>query len=119
LVACAPATRSSPIFLSRGAQASGWRDHDDGQIQVNPYENVIAGRREQAFPVLSEADISRVERFGERRQYHRGERLFAVGERTPGHVLGAERRVDDDFPTIESQFRVIPSTERVRSCLSR
>jgi thioredoxin reductase (NADPH) len=58
--------------------------HDDGQIQVNPYEIVIGGRRDQAFPVLSEADISRVERFGERRQYRRGERLFAAGERTPG-----------------------------------
>ena len=58
--------------------------HDDGQIQVNPYESVIGGRRDQAFPVLSEADISRVERFGERRQYRRGERLFAAGERTPG-----------------------------------
>ena len=58
--------------------------HDDGQIQVNPYESVVGGRREQAFPVLSEADISRVERFGERRQYRRGERLFAAGERTPG-----------------------------------
>ena len=58
--------------------------HDDEQIQVNPYESIIAGRREQAFPVLSEADLSRVERFGERRQYRRGERLFAAGERTPG-----------------------------------
>ena len=58
--------------------------HDDEQIQVNPYESIIAGRREQAFPVLSEADLSRVERFGERRRYRRGERLFAAGERTPG-----------------------------------
>ena len=31
-----------------------------------------------------QADIWRVERFGERRQYRRGERLFAAGERTPG-----------------------------------
>src|SRR6516164_2988359 len=58
--------------------------HDGGQIQVNPYENVIAGRRDQAFPVLSEADISRLERFGELRRYHRGEWLFGAGERTPG-----------------------------------
>ena len=58
--------------------------HDDGQLQVNPYESVIGGRRDQAFPVLTEADISRVERFGERRRYRRGERLFAAGERTPG-----------------------------------
>jgi thioredoxin reductase (NADPH) len=51
---------------------------------VNPYESVIGGRRDQAFPVLNDADISRLERFGERRRYRRGERLFAAGERTPG-----------------------------------
>jgi CRP-like cAMP-binding protein len=51
---------------------------------VSPYETVIARRRDQAFPVLNEADISRLERFGERRRYRRGERLFAAGERTPG-----------------------------------
>ncbi len=51
---------------------------------MNPYDNVISGRRDQAFPVLSEADLSRIERFGERRRYRRGERLFGAGERTPG-----------------------------------
>ena len=74
----------SPAWGWRSAQASVWRTHDDGQIPVNPYESVVGGRRDQAFPVLSEADISRVERFGERRQYRPGERLFAAGERTPG-----------------------------------
>jgi thioredoxin reductase (NADPH) len=54
---------------------------------VNPYESVIGGRRDQAFPVLNEADISRLERFGERRRYRRGERMFAAGERTPGMFL--------------------------------
>ena len=51
---------------------------------MTPYEKVIGGRGDQAFPVLSEADLSRIERFGERRRYRRGERLFAAGERTPG-----------------------------------
>jgi hypothetical protein len=50
--------------------------------QVNLYANVILGRRDQAFPVLSEADVSRLERFGEHRQYRRGEQLFKAGERT-------------------------------------
>jgi thioredoxin reductase (NADPH) len=54
---------------------------------VNPYETIIEGRRDQAFPVLSEADIARVERFSEHRQYRRGERPFAAGERTPGMFL--------------------------------
>ncbi len=58
--------------------------HDDGQIQVNPYEDIVAVRRDQAFPILSEADISHVEQFGERRRYSRGERLFGAGERAPG-----------------------------------
>ena len=67
----------------QGAPASAWRTLDGGQIKVNPYESVIGGRHDQAFP-LTDSDISRIERFGERRQYHRGERVFAAGERTPG-----------------------------------
>jgi hypothetical protein len=54
---------------------------------VNPYETAIPGGRDQAFPTLSDVDISDLERFGERRQYCRGERLFAAGERTPGMFL--------------------------------
>jgi thioredoxin reductase (NADPH) len=54
---------------------------------VNIYESAVGWRREQAFPTLAEADISRLERFGERRRYRRGERLFAAGERTPGMFL--------------------------------
>jgi thioredoxin reductase (NADPH) len=34
--------------------------------------------------VLSEAEISRIERFGEHQKYRRGERLFAAGERAAG-----------------------------------
>ena len=63
------------------------RMHDDRQIQVNPFASAIGGRRDQAFPTLTEADISRGERFGERRQYRRVERLFAAGDRTPGMFL--------------------------------
>jgi thioredoxin reductase (NADPH) len=54
---------------------------------VNPFESIIGGRRDQAFPVLSQADISRLERFGQRRRYRRGERLFGARERTPGMFL--------------------------------
>ena len=49
-----------------------------------PYAGNLSGRRDQFLPVLSEAEISRIERFGERRKYGRGERLFAAGERAPG-----------------------------------
>jgi thioredoxin reductase (NADPH) len=54
------------------------------QSLSTPYENIIGGRRDQALPVLGEADLLRIARFGERRQYRRGERLFAAGERAPG-----------------------------------
>jgi hypothetical protein len=49
-----------------------------------PYASNISGRKDQFLPVLSEAEISRIEPFGERRKYRRGERLFAAGERAPG-----------------------------------
>jgi hypothetical protein len=77
--------------MGRGAEASVWRMHDEGQIRVNPYETAIPGRRDQAFHTLSDVDISELERFGERRQYCRGERLFAAGERTPGMFLVLRR----------------------------
>jgi thioredoxin reductase (NADPH) len=41
-------------------------------------------RRHQMFPVLSAADIARIARFGERRDFRRGELLFASGEPGPG-----------------------------------
>ncbi len=37
-------------------------------------------RRKQMFPVLTDAEIARISRFGERRRYRRGERLFASGD---------------------------------------
>jgi thioredoxin reductase (NADPH) len=44
----------------------------------------LAGRRDQMFPQLTDADISRIRRFGEVRRYDRGKRLFASGEPGPG-----------------------------------
>src|SRR5438094_7303915 len=41
-------------------------------------------RRHQMFPVLTDAEIARIRRFGTVRHYRRGERLFAVGEPGPG-----------------------------------
>ncbi|MEO6749836.1 MAG: cyclic nucleotide-binding domain-containing protein, partial [Casimicrobiaceae bacterium] len=37
-------------------------------------------RRAQMFPVLSDAEVARISRFGERRRFRRGERLFASGD---------------------------------------
>jgi thioredoxin reductase (NADPH) len=51
---------------------------------LTPYASSISGRDDQALPVFSEAELARIGRLGERRQYRRGERLFAAGERAPG-----------------------------------
>jgi thioredoxin reductase (NADPH) len=47
----------------------------------------LAGRRDQMFPQLTDADIARIHRFGEVRRYKRGERLFAAGEPGPMFVV--------------------------------
>ncbi|MGH6890204.1 MAG: FAD-dependent oxidoreductase [Rhizomicrobium sp.] len=57
---------------------------DDELPGETPYQSGISGRRDQAFPVLGEAEIARVGRFGEVRRYRRGARLFAAGEKIPG-----------------------------------
>ena len=57
---------------------------DTSQSHLSPYANTSSGRLGQALPVLSEAEIARIERFGERRQYRPGERLLTAGERAPG-----------------------------------
>lgn len=43
-----------------------------------------ADRRHQMFPVLSAADIARMQRFGQVLSFQRGDRLFAAGEPGPG-----------------------------------
>jgi thioredoxin reductase (NADPH) len=44
-------------------------------------------RRAQAFPVLSEADIARIGRFGNARQYKEGDYVTRAGQPTEGLVL--------------------------------
>jgi thioredoxin reductase (NADPH) len=44
----------------------------------------LLSRRYQMFPVLTEAEIERIRRFGTVRRYRRGARLLAVGEHAPG-----------------------------------
>ena len=54
------------------------------QSFLPPYASNFSGRQDQFLPVLSEAEISRIERFGEHRKYRRGERLSRGGERAAG-----------------------------------
>ena len=50
----------------------------------NDHPSTLASRRHQMFPVLTEAEIARIRRFGDVRRYERGARLFAAGEPSPG-----------------------------------
>jgi thioredoxin reductase (NADPH) len=52
-----------------------------------PPPSVDASRRHQTFPVLSAADIARIQRFGKPVRFRRGERLYVAGETSPGMFL--------------------------------
>ena len=54
----------------------------------------IALRRHQIWPVLSTAEIQRLQRFGERRRYRDGERVLEAGRSTFGMVLTLSGRLD-------------------------
>jgi len=54
---------------------------------VDDAPSELLTRRHQMFPVLSEADIARVRRFGSVQRFRRGDRLFAVGEAARGMFL--------------------------------
>src|SRR5205085_12454441 len=47
----------------------------------------MASRRDQMFPVLTPAEIARVQRFGTPVGFRRGERLYTVGDTSPGLFL--------------------------------
>src|SRR2546421_4113995 len=59
----------------------------DSLQPVSPFTSSISGRHDQAFPRLTESEIARIARFGECRQYRRGERAFAAGEPPPGMLV--------------------------------
>lgn len=51
--------------------------HDDAPSE-------LLSRRHQMFPLLSDAEVARMQRFGTRRRHARGDRLIAAGEPAPG-----------------------------------
>jgi len=51
---------------------------------VDDAPSELLSRRHQMFPVLSDADIARMRRFGEARAYRRGDTLFAAGRASAG-----------------------------------
>ena len=50
-------------------------------------DGVEASRHDQAFPVLTAAEIARITRFGQPVGFRRGERLYVAGEPSPGMFL--------------------------------
>ena len=56
--------------------------------------STIDARRDQMFPVLADADIERMRRFGEARSYATGERIVTAGEVSPGLIVILSGRVD-------------------------
>ena len=48
---------------------------------------VDASRRDQTFPVLTAAEIARIQRFGKVVQYQRGDRLVVAGQPGPGMLV--------------------------------
>lgn len=48
---------------------------------------VDPGRHQQAFPVLTAAEMARIERFGQPVGFRKGERLYVAGEPSPGLFL--------------------------------
>ena len=44
----------------------------------------LLSRRHQMFPVLADAEVARIHRFGSLRHYRAGDALFAAGQPSPG-----------------------------------
>ena len=57
---------------------------ESASLNANLPPGVDASRREQMFPVLTAAEIARIQRFGKIVQYRRGDRLVVAGEPGPG-----------------------------------
>jgi thioredoxin reductase (NADPH) len=57
------------------------------------FNNTLASRFQQMFPVLSAAEIDRVRRFGEVKRFPAGEFLFQAGEAIPGMYVILSGRV--------------------------
>ena len=51
---------------------------------ASPARSTFDTRYDQMFPTLDAAEIERLRRFGERRDYRPGERMVATGEVSPG-----------------------------------
>ncbi len=61
---------------------------------AQPFSPTIAARRDQMFPVMEEADIERMRRFGEPSSYAAGEYIVTAGHVAPGLIVMLSGTVD-------------------------
>ncbi|MER9870718.1 FAD-dependent oxidoreductase [Mesorhizobium sp. M0136] len=59
-----------------------------------PANPISIARRDQMFPVLAEADLDRIGRFGESVSYAAGEQIVTAGELAPGLIVVLSGKVD-------------------------
>lgn len=59
-----------------------------------PANPISIARRDQMFPVLAEADLDRISRFGEAVSYAAGEQIVTAGELAPGLIVVLSGKVD-------------------------
>ncbi len=67
----------------------------------------IVARRDQMFPVLDDADIERMRRFGEARSYVSGDHIVTAGEVSPGLIVILSGKVEITQPAGLGQREVI------------
>jgi thioredoxin reductase (NADPH) len=67
----------------------------------------LAARRDQMFPILTDADIERMRRFGEARTYVAGEPIVTAGTVSPGLILILSGKVDVTQAAIGSREPII------------
>jgi thioredoxin reductase (NADPH) len=67
----------------------------------NSTASVLETRRAQAFPILQEADITRLRRFGTERHYKEGDYVTRAGRKSDGLVL-----------VISGQIRITPNSAK-------
>ena len=72
----------------------------------------LESRREQLSPLLTEAEIARISRFGTPRRYVSGERLYAAGEPSPGLFVVLKGTVRTDLR--DGLGHVVPFSSRGR-----
>jgi thioredoxin reductase (NADPH) len=79
-----------PNDNERGGQEAAWNTIPAGAAGS---DSVLGSPFNQMFPVLSEAEIERVRRFGEVKRFSAGELLFQAGEAVPGMYVILSGRI--------------------------